>query len=166
MSDPEREATLNEWLEKYGDMIAQTCQLYLNDRMLAEDAAQETFIRAWRHMGQFEARNNASAKAWLISIAINTCRNVHRSAWFRRVDRHITPDELPTSADMPDRTLLMMVNSLQSGLREIVLLRYFHGMNLDEAAQTLGIARSTAYHRQQKALRKLRIDLEGGLSDV
>lgn len=165
MSDPEREATLNEWLEAYGDLIAKTCRLYLNDAALAEDAAQETFIRAWRYMAQFQARGGASAKTWLVRIAINTCRNVRRTSWFKRVDRRVVPEDVPMSADMPDHTLLMMVNGLPGGLREVVLLRYFHGMNLDEVALTLGIARSTAYHRLQKALRKLRVDMEGGLAD-
>ena len=39
--------TLSEWLEEYGDLINRTCCLILGDRALAEDAAQETFIRAW-----------------------------------------------------------------------------------------------------------------------
>ena len=165
MSDPEREATLNEWLETYGDLIARTCCLYLNDAALAEDAAQETFISAWRHMAQFEARGGASARTWLVSIAINTCRNIQRTSWFRRVDRRVVPEDIPLKGDMPDHTLLMLVQALPAGLREVVLLRYYHGMNLDEIAQTLDIGRSTAYHRLRKALRKLRVDLEGGLPD-
>lgn len=165
MSDPEREATLETWLEAYGDMIARTCCLYLNDRALAEDAAQETFIRAWRRMEQFEARGGASVQTWLVSIALNVCRSTRRSAWFRRVDRSVTPEHIPAGTDMPDRTLLLTVHGLPADLREVVLLRYFHGMNLDEIANTLGIARSTAHHRLQKALRKLRVDMEGGLSD-
>lgn len=165
MSDPEREATLNAWLEAYGDLIARTCRLYLNDAALAEDAAQETFIRAWRHMGQFEARNDATPKTWLVSIAVNTCRNVRRTSWFRRVDRSVTPEDIPAGVEMPDRTLLLSVNALPGALREVVLLRYFHGMSLDEIGDALGIARSTAYHRLQKALKKLRVEWEGGLSD-
>lgn len=165
MSDPEREATLNEWLETYGDLIARTCCLYLQDAALAEDAAQETFIRAWKHMAQFEARGGASARTWLVRIAINTCRNLQRTSWFRRVDRRVVPEDIPAQAELPDHTLLMMVQSLPAGEKEAVLLRYYHGMNLDEMAQTLGIARSTAHHRLQKALRKLRVDMEGGLLD-
>ena len=113
-------------------------------------------------MAQFEGRNNATPKSWLIRIAINTCKNIRRTAWFRRVDRSVIPEELPLPAQEEDRTLLMTVQALPDKQREVVILRYYHGMSLDEAARTLGLSRSTAFHRLQKALKSLRIQWEGG----
>lgn len=157
-----REEILSEWMGQYGDLITRTCCLYLGDRGLAEDAAQETFLRAWRSMAQFEGRNNATPKSWLIRIAINTCKNIRRTAWFRKTDRSVTPEELPLPAAEEDRTLLLTVQSLPDRQREVVILRYYHGMSLDETARTLGLSRSTAFHRLQKALKCLRIQWEGG----
>lgn len=157
-----REEILSEWMGQYGDLITRTCCLYLGDRGLAEDAAQETFLRAWRSMAQFEGRNNATPKSWLIRIAINTCKNIRRTAWFRKTDRSVTPEELPLPAAEEDRTLLLTVQSLPDRQREVVILRYYHGMSLDETARTLGLSRSTAFHRLQKALICLRIQWEGG----
>ncbi|MBQ2952442.1 MAG: sigma-70 family RNA polymerase sigma factor [Clostridia bacterium] len=157
-----REDILSEWMGQYGDLITRTCCLYLGDRGLAEDAAQETFLRAWRSMAQFEGRNNATPKSWLIRIAINTCKNIRRTAWFRKTDRSVTPEELPLPAAEEDRTLLLTVQSLPDRQREVVILRYYHGMSLDETARTLGLSRSTAFHRLQKALKSLRIQWEGG----
>ena len=157
-----REDILSEWMGQYGDLITRTCCLYLGDRGLAEDAAQETFLRAWRSMAQFEGRNNATPKSWLIRIAINTCKNIRRTAWFRKTDRSVTPEELPLPAAEEDRTLLLTVQSLPDRQREVVILRYYHGMSLDETARTLGLSRSTAFHRLQKALKCLRIQWEGG----
>lgn len=157
-----REEILSEWMAQYGDLITRTCCLYLGDRGLAEDAAQETFLRAWRSMAQFEGRNNATPKSWLIRIAINTCKNIRRTAWFRRTDRSVTPEELPLPAGEEDRTLLLTVQSLPDRQREVVILRYYHGMSLEETARTLGLSRSTAFHRLQKALKCLRIQWEGG----
>ena len=57
---------------------------------------------------------------------------------------------------------MMTVQSLPDRQREMVILRYYHGMSLDDAARTLGISRSTAFHRLQKALKCLRIQWEGG----
>lgn len=157
-----REEILSEWMQQYGDLITRTCCLYLGDRGLAEDAAQETFLRAWKSMAQFEGRNNATPKSWLVRIAINTCKNIRRTAWFRRTDRSVTPEELPLPAAEEDRTLLLTVQSLPDRQREVVILRYYHGMSLDETARMLGLSRSTAFHRLQKALKSLRIQWEGG----
>ena len=52
---------------------------YLRDGALAEDAAQETFVRAWRSREDF--RGASSEKTWLTSIAVNVCRNMLRSPW-------------------------------------------------------------------------------------
>lgn len=156
----DREATLSEWLDQYGDLINRTCCLILGDRALAEDAAQETFIRAWKSMAQF--KGDASPKTWLTRIAVNVCRNIRRTAWFRRNDRSVTPEDLPLTTSDEDRTLLLTVQQLPEKHRQIVILRYYQGMNLDEAARVLGISRSTAHHRLQKALKQLRIELDEG----
>ncbi|MBQ4579472.1 MAG: sigma-70 family RNA polymerase sigma factor [Clostridia bacterium] len=157
---PDREATLSEWLSQYGDLINRTCCLILGDRALAEDATQEVFIRAWKSMAQF--RGDASPRTWLTKIAVNVCRNMRRTAWFRRNDRSVTPEDLPLSAPAEDRTLLLTVQQLPEKHRQVIVLKYYQGMSLDECAQVLGISRSAAHHRLQKALTQLRIDFDEG----
>ncbi len=156
----ERDELLSEWLAAYGDLINRTCCLLLGDRTLAEDAAQETFIRAWKSMAQF--KGDASPKTWLTRIAINTCHNVRRTAWFRRTDRSVTPDDLPLSVPDEDRTLFLTVQQLPEKYKQVIILKYYQGMALDEAARALNISRSTVHHRLQKALKLLRLDLDEG----
>jgi len=156
----ERDETLAEWLEAYGDLINRTCCLILGDRALAEDAAQETFLRAWKSMDKF--KGNASPKTWLTRIAINVCRNTCRTGWFRRFDRSVTPEELPLPAPDEDRTLFLTVQQLPEKYKQVVILRYYQGMSLEEAGQALGISRSAAHHRLQKALNLLRLDFDEG----
>ena len=156
----DRDATLSEWLDQYGDLINRTCCLILGDRALAEDATQETFLRAWKSMARF--KGDASPKTWLTKIAVNVCRNMRRTAWFRRNDRSVTPEELPLTAPDEDRTLLLTVHQLPEKFRQVIILRYYQGMSLDDAARVLGVSRSTAHHRLQKALKQLRIDFEEG----
>ena len=95
-------------------------------------------------------------------FAINVCRNIRRTAWFRRNDRSVTPEDLPLTANDEDRTLLLTVQQLPERHKQIVILRYYQGMSLDEAAKVLGISRSSAHHRLQKALKQLRIELDEG----
>lgn len=160
MTDRNRDQTLSEWLSEYGDLITRTCCLILGDRALAEDAAQETFLRAWKSMARY--KGDASPKTWLTRIAINVCRNIRRTAWFRRNDRSVTPEDLPLSAPEEDRTLLLTVSQLPDKHRQVIILRYFQGMSLEEAAHALGISRSAAHHRLQRALQALRIELDEG----
>ncbi len=44
-----REQRLNQWIEDYSDSILRTCFLYLSDQTQAEDATQDTWIKAWKH---------------------------------------------------------------------------------------------------------------------
>lgn len=48
-----REERLEEMMARYGDALIRMCCLYLRDASLAEDAAQDTFVKAWRHMDRF-----------------------------------------------------------------------------------------------------------------
>ncbi len=89
-----REQRLEQWITQYADTIMRLCFVYLHDIGQAQDAVQETFLKAWKGMDQFERRNGCSEQTWLMRIAINVCRDYHRSRWFRHMDRSKTPEEL------------------------------------------------------------------------
>ena len=72
---------IEELIDLYGDDILRLCLLYLGDRQLAEDAFQETFVKAWKRMSSF--RGESSVKTWLCTIAVNTCRSMLRTGWLR-----------------------------------------------------------------------------------
>ena len=77
------EADIEAWIEQYGNGLLRLCFLQLGDYALAEDAVQETFIRAWQNYERFEHRS--SVKTWITTIAVNVCRSMRRSPWHRRV---------------------------------------------------------------------------------
>lgn len=157
-----REDKLEEWIVSYGDDILRTCFLFLTDAALAEDAAQDTFFKAWQSMDQFESRNHCSEKTWLVRIAINTCKNYKRSAWFRHIDLTRAIEDLPASfhaASQEDKTFFLDIVRLPQKYRQVIILHYYQDMPLKEVADMLHISRSTAYHRLQKAQQLLRITL-------
>lgn len=90
------EEKLEQMVALYQLPLLRLCYAYLHDEELAKDAVQETFLKAYRALPAF--RKEASEKAWLNRIAINTCKDIRRSGWFRHVDRRITPDKLPEAA--------------------------------------------------------------------
>lgn len=113
---------LEQWIDQYADAILRVCFIYLKDASQAEDATQETFIKAWRHMDKWDGQ---AEKAWLTRIAENTCHDYHRSKWFRHTDRSRAFNELPpqTMAVLPeDNALLMDVYDLPEKEKQAVLL--------------------------------------------
>ena len=137
--------------------------MYLRDQEQAEDAVQETFLKAYRYFGAF--RGESAEKTWLMKIAINTCRDMRKTSWFLHMDRRVTPEMLP-EASVPfeeiEEGLIVEVMNLPLRLREVVLLYYYYqNMDTNEIAQTLGITHSSVSGRLQRARKKLREILEG-----
>ena len=83
MTPSETNKEITRLVEEYGDDVLRIATVILRSKELAEDVYQETFLRAVRSFSNF--RKESSEKTWLISIAVNICRDYMRSAWKRRV---------------------------------------------------------------------------------
>ena len=159
-----REDRLRIWAELYADNLLRTCYLYLGDHHLAQDALQETFLKAWRGMDKYEAQQVQNDRAWLCRIAIRVCCDHLRSPWHRRVDRRLTPEDLPPSmlaAPPEDRDLLMDISRLPGRYKQVILLYHYHGLTVQETADALHIPAATAYKRLRKARQLLKDRLTG-----
>jgi len=131
--------------------------VYLHDQSLAEDVVQETFLKAYKSYSSFRGESNE--KTWLSSIAINCCRDMIRSNWFRYIDRHVSLDMLPepvVEASDYDNTLTIEVMKLPIRLREVILLYYYEDMTTSEIADTLRISQQAISGRLKRARARLR----------
>lgn len=156
---------LESLMEQYGTQVKRLCCLYLRDMTLAEDAAQETFIKAWRSLASY--RGDCSQRTWLMRIAVNTCRDVRRTAWFRHLDRRVTPEELPLASPAPDEPALAeAIMHLPAADREVILLRYYEHMSAEEIADMLSVPHNTIKSRLARAKKKLKKMLEGWNDDA
>lgn len=148
-------------METWGGMLAGLCTAMLGDPDLAQDITQETFLRAYRGLRRFDGRGE---RAWLTRIAVNLCRDHWRSRWFRYMDRRVTPDMLPEPVAPTGEEggrVLEAVQQLPEKLREVILLKYFQDMTIDEMTHALTANRATIYRRLDKAHRALKELLEG-----
>ena len=147
------ESVVSAWYDAYGTDILRYCFMMLGNRTDAEDATQETFLKAWRNIGRYEARNGCSPKSWIIRIAGNTCRDYLRRAWHRYESRLITPEDLQKLGNAPDenRELIMDVMNLPEKYREVVLLVFMQGLTVREAAECMQTSASTISRRLEKA---------------
>lgn len=154
-----------EWLEnaiaRWEKPMLRLCFAYLGDVAQAEDAVQETFFKAWKHLDSF--RGEAEERTWLMRIAMNTCKDLLKSSWFRNTDRSVTPESLPEGAapfEERDDTVTRAVMSLPPKLREVTLLRWYQGLSLEEIGKVLRLPRSTVNYRLKNAKAALKGELE------
>lgn len=149
---------VNEWQLP----LLRLCFIQLRDRTMAEDAVQETFIKAFRAWSTY--RGECSEKTWLVRIAMNTCRDMQRGGWFRHTNRSVTPEMLPETEIQPseDRLeLTMAVMNLPVKFREAIILYYYQDMDTVEIGEALGIAQSSVSNRLKRGRELLRKALEG-----
>jgi RNA polymerase sigma-70 factor (ECF subfamily) len=139
----------------------------------ARDAAQETFIAAFRNLKNF--RGEAKVSSWLHRIAVNQCLTTKRRAKTRSesfLDDEKSADEKVFVAPArlsPARTteqnerlylVRQAVNSLPTDLRQVVVMKEFEEMTFQEIAETLELPLSTVKSRLYTALKQLRMKLE------
>ena len=153
---------IEELIDLYGDGILRLCILYLGDRHLAEDAFQETFLKAWRKWDDF--RGESSVKTWLTRIAINTCRDMLRSGWLR-ILRKSQPVEtlfdLSTNEDIQEETAVRDALLRLPGMyREVILMHYDQGMKMKEIAEALALSHNTVSTRVRRARALLEKELK------
>lgn len=163
---PDREEKLNQMVLTYEHDLRRVCTVYLGDADLAQDAVQETFIKAYRSMDGF--RGSASEKTWLMRIAINTCKDMRRGGWFRHVDASISVDDLPMPVEPPSVAHIALMNAilaLPPKYKAVVLLHCDQGMTVRETAAALKISAPAVINRLKKARIALRIALEGGADE-
>ncbi len=163
---PDREERLNAMVLTYEKDLLRLCTVYLRDIDLAQDAVQETFLKAYHRMDRFEGKS--SEKTWLMRIAINTCKDMLRGSWFRHVDRSQVLDDLPLPVSPPSVEHIALTSAIMALPRkymEVILLHCDQGMNIRETAQALGITPPAVINRLKKARSALSIALEGGADE-
>ena len=154
---------LEDLMNRHGSAILRFCTLQLRDAKLAEDAAQDVFVKAWKTMDRFQGRS--SEKTWLYRIAINTCRDYQRTGWFRWMDRSVTPEDMLQTgweeARFDQLPITQAVQTLPPKWRTAVYLRYCEGMKLSEVAALQQVSEATVKRWLNRAAAALRQELKG-----
>lgn len=142
--------------------ILRYCLWHAPDRSLAEDAAQETFLKAIRYFDRYT--HQGKFKPFLYRIAANTCTDMRRK--YCRPDisleeAAIDPcyEEAAFDTIPSDMALRQLVSSLPENQREIVLLRFGQDLTLREIAEVADQPLRTVQTRLRSALKKLRLEL-------
>lgn len=142
--------------------ILRYCLWNTPDRFLAEDAAQETFLKAIRYFDRYTHRGKF--KAFLYRIAANTCIDMQRKNC--RADISLEESAVDPAYAEPafetvqsDVALRQLVGSLPESQREIVLLRFGQDLTMREIAEVLKLPLRTVQSRLRSALKKLKREM-------
>jgi len=143
------------------------------DTQLAEDAAQETFIRAWVRLPEFQSR--APFSHWLYRIAVNTALDTLREKPQESLDDDGYTGQIAGKTPDPEAALIEReqadtvqnaVKALPEAARTVLVLREYGGLSYDEIASTLDIPTGTVMSRLNYARTRLRETLRGERSEM
>jgi len=148
-------------MRAHQEPVFRLAYLLLGDPDEADDIAQETFLRAYKALRQFDTER--PLRPWLLRIASNLAHNRHRSLGrylsaltrFARQD----PEAIQQTDFKPDdesQSLWQAVRKMTMPFQEVIYLRYFLDMSESEMVDTLDIPPGTVKSRLHRALNKLR----------
>lgn len=154
LSEPERILFENHYGRVFKAVI-----LFCNDIHLAEDATQEAFYRAFKNIKKL--RNRKSFAAWVYSIAANVIRTDYRN---EKKLVYVNFDQLENCLACEDTDAVELREDVRKLLleldrdhRDVLLLRYFFDLSIEEISLTLSIKDGTVKSRLYRARQQLRI---------
>ncbi|MEE8119514.1 MAG: sigma-70 family RNA polymerase sigma factor [Gammaproteobacteria bacterium] len=151
-----------ELYRRHSGKIYGLCLRLAGNRTLAQDCAQDAFVRAWEKLEGF--RGDAAFSSWLYRIATNVVLGAHRKrkrreAQLRQVDDENPFEQIADREEKPDLgiDLEQAIAELPDGARTVFVLHDVEGMLHEEIARQTGIAVGTSkaqLHRARKLLRE------------
>jgi RNA polymerase sigma factor (sigma-70 family) len=145
----------------YTNLVYCTCHRELQDRMLAEEAAQAVFLILARKAPSFRSRTTLSS--WLFQTALLTAKNIQRQEQRRQRREQeaaalIAPTGSNLSQDWEEAKPLLnaALNSLSVAEQDLIIRRFWEDHSLLEISSTLGVTEDAARMRVNRALNKLR----------
>ena len=131
----------------------------LGNHLEAEEAAQESFVRAFLSLKKL--RKPESFYAWLLGIAARVLKEQFRALERRQRDRAVAETllaENPGSA--PEYPLEEVIALLPESYRQVILMRYYEGLSCQDVATRLGMPLGTVTKTLSRAYALLRTELQ------
>ncbi len=138
-------------MHTYGNMLFRLCLITLGNASDAEDAVQETLIKYMQKAPDFKEVEHE--KAWLLKVAANTCKDIHR---FRSRHQMVDIEEIKEFAmENSDSGILEALMTLPEKFRTVLVLYYVEEYSIEEIAGVIGRTASAVKMRLQKGRRLL-----------
>lgn len=158
-------------VRKYQARVLRLCASLMSDSTLAEDAAQDIFLKAYSALSRF--RGDASFSTWLYRIAANHCKDLLRKrsrektqSWEalveeqgERIEQLLTEPSNPIEAAAHAELANKVLSFLPADYRAILSLREAEGLSYEEIAEVLGCSVNAVKSRLRRAREALQTQL-------
>lgn len=154
-------AALEAVIETHGNRLLRSATLLCGNESQAQDLVQDTFVQALRSVHRF--RGQSSLYTWLHSILLNLTRHHHRDNRRLIFDNDLAAQDVPAVEEQPGSLdletaaaeLTDALRRLSDPHREVLVLRYFEHMKIDDMARHLGVSKGTIKSRLHYAVREM-----------
>lgn len=151
-----------ELVRRYQSGLLGLCSFRLRNRAQAEEAVQESFLKAYRSLKNF--RKDASFKTWITRIAMNHCTDLNRTERFRsfmfrkhmneKNEADLRLERVAPSIEA-SQALRKALGELSENYREIILLREFQGFSYGELSEVFNCSLDSVKARLSRARQEL-----------
>ncbi|MCM3693628.1 sigma-70 family RNA polymerase sigma factor [Neobacillus niacini] len=164
----DKELLMDEIMNQYGQEILQLTYSYVNNKAIAEDLTQDIFVKCYKSLHTYSGKSKL--RTWLWRIAINHCKDFHRS-WYNK-NVIIAGEEMPSNGSKKelveqtviqkeeDDELISAIMTLSIKYREVIYLFYYEEMSLKEIAVVTETGINTVKTRLRRAKELLKERLE------
>lgn len=156
-------AAFSELFERYQEVVFRYVLFRMNDRAVAEDLTQETFVRALRRIGSVSYQGR-DIGAWFVTIARNLIFDHVKSSRYRLESTTADITELSPSTGGPEHQVLEMATNdellrciakLNPDQQECIHLRFLQGLSVAETAEKMDRNEGAVKALQHRAVRRL-----------
>lgn len=164
----DKEALIDEIMNKYGQEILQLVYSYVNNKEVAEDLTQDIFVKCYKSLHTYKGKSKL--RTWLWRIAINHCKDYIKSWYNKKVivaENESTYTgvqkesvEQTVIQNEEDRRLASVVMNLPIKYREVIYLFYFEELPIKDIAMVIEVKENTVKTRLKRAKELLKKGLE------
>ncbi|MBQ7834359.1 MAG: sigma-70 family RNA polymerase sigma factor [Ruminiclostridium sp.] len=139
----------------FSGTVFRTAMCYVKNKSDADDIMQDVFLKLYTYGGKFESDEHA--KAWLIRVTANSCKNLIKSHWHRFRLPIEKAENIPAEQAEGDY-LLSVIMKLGQKNRTVLYMHYYEGCSVKEIAELTGMtetAVTSQLYRGRKHLKQL-----------
>ena len=149
--------SIDEVVDRYADHVYRAAYSYLGSQAEAEDVVSDVLMKYFSVCEELDIKSAEHLKAWLLRTAINRCKDIVRSARWKRSVELTDTHRAEFGWSEKELDVKEALDSLDEKYRAVVCLYYYEEYKTDEIAKILSLPKGTVVSRLDRARKRLRV---------